>query len=39
MAMEAILDRVGSYGCPLVEVTGGGTVASAGSSDIVNEVV
>lgn len=23
MAMEAILDRVGSYGCPLVEVTGG----------------
>ncbi len=23
MAMEAILDRVGSYGCSLVEVTGG----------------
>ena len=23
MALETILDRVGSYGCPLVEVTGG----------------
>ena len=39
MSLETILTRVQSYGCSLVEVTGGRTVASAGSSGIVKEVM